>query len=154
MSHYVRRLSVMMGGPPSLGPLSAAVLVGGASRRMGTDKALLPLREGDPPLAQLVTERLRQVADEILLVGVDRSGYDQFGLPIVLDRFADGGALAGIATAVDAAQYDFCLVVACDMPFLNVDLLRWMASLPREYDVLVPELPGQSRQGAGAILQT
>ncbi len=133
--------------------LSVAVLAGGQSRRMGTDKALLPLRSGDPPLAQVVLDRVKTLTDDLFIVASDRPAYQRFGVPVVPDRYA-GGALGGIATAVDAASHDACLVVACDMPFLSLDLLAWMSSFRGDYDVLVPELPGESRQGRGTIYQT
>lgn len=135
-------------------PLSAAVLAGGQSRRMGTDKALLPLRPGDPPLAEVVIERVHVVADEVFIVASDRPAYGNFGVPVVPDRFPDAGTLGGIATALGAARHPHCLVVACDMPFLDTGLLRWMANRPRTYDVLVPRLPGESRQGGGFVFQT
>lgn len=135
-------------------PLSAAVLAGGMSRRMGTDKALLPLRPGDPPLAAVVLERVAAVADEVFVVSPARPGYDGFGVPVVPDRWAETGTLGGIATALAVAAHEHCLVVACDLPFLSVPLLRRLAAEPRDYDVLVPRLPGESRQGAGLVFQT
>ncbi|MBD0324723.1 MAG: molybdenum cofactor guanylyltransferase, partial [Aldersonia sp.] len=134
--------------------LSAAVLAGGMSSRMGTDKALMPLRPGDPPLARLVVDRVRQVAEQVFVVSNERPGYDAFGVPVVPDRYPTGATLGGIATALEAATAEYCLVVACDMPFLEVDLLRWMAGQPRDYDALVPRVPGESRQGSGYIFQT
>ena len=137
-----------------LPPLSAAVLAGGQSRRMGTDKALLPLRPGDPPLAQVVIDRVRAVADDVIVVASDRPAYAVFGVPVSPDRFPEAGTLGGIATALAATRHAHCLVVACDMPFLDIELLRWMAEHPRTYDVLVPRLPGESRQGGGFVYQT
>ena len=134
--------------------LSAAVLAGGMSRRMGTDKALLPLRPGDPPLVEVVVRRLQALTDDVFIVASDRPAYAAFGVPVVPDRYPAAGALGGIGTAIAAAREPACLVVACDMPFLNLALLRWMASQPREYDALVPRLPGESRQGGGLVYQT
>lgn len=137
--------------PPKL---SAAVLAGGQSRRMGRDKALLPLRPGDPPLAATVISRARLVADEVFVVARDRPAYEAFGVPVVPDLEHGAGTLGGIATALDAASHDHCLVLACDLPFLNPALLRWMVDQPRDYDALVPRLPGESRQGGGFVFQT
>jgi molybdopterin-guanine dinucleotide biosynthesis protein A len=135
-------------------PLSAAVLAGGLSTRMGTDKALLPLRPGDPPLGALVVQRLRAVAGDVFVVTPDRPGYDALGARLVPDAYPGAAALGGIATALEAATHGHCLVVACDLPFLNPRLLRWLADQPRDYDVLIPRLPGESRQGRGAVFQT
>jgi molybdopterin-guanine dinucleotide biosynthesis protein A len=134
--------------------LSAAVLAGGMSTRMGVDKALLSIRPGDPPMAEIVISRLRKVAQDVMIVASDRPEYERFGVRIVPDRVPGSAALGGIATALTEATFDHCLVVACDMPFLNVELLTWMAEQPRDYDVLIPYLPGQSRQGGGFVYQT
>ena len=136
-------------------PLSAAVLAGGQSTRMGTDKALLPLTAAGKPMLQLVLGRLRGVSEDLLVIASGRSGYDQFGARVVPDVEEGGGALAGIHSALTHAMHDYCLVVACDMPFLSPGVLELMASERRDYDVLVPLLPGTSRQRAdGLVYQT
>jgi molybdopterin-guanine dinucleotide biosynthesis protein A len=73
---------------------------------------------------------------------------------IVPDGYPGSAALGGIATALSCCASDFCLVVACDMPFLNLRLLQWMAAQPKNYDVLIPHLSGESRQGGDFIYQT
>ena len=109
---------------------------------MGSDKALLSIRPGEPPLLALVIERVRSLSDDLFLVGVPRPGYERFGPPLVEDEHPGIGPLGGIATALAHAEHLHCLVVACDMPFLNGGLLAYMATLPRsDYDVLVPLLP-------------
>jgi molybdopterin-guanine dinucleotide biosynthesis protein A len=135
--------------------LSAAVLAGGMSTRMGVDKALLSIRPGDPPMAEIVIDRLSTVADDILIIASNRPEYGQFGVRIVPDRYPGSAALGGIATALSAAKHSHCLVVACDMPFLNAALLRELAARsPRNYDVLAPYIKGKSRQGGDFVFQT
>ena len=136
-------------------PLSAAILAGGQSRRMGRNKALLPLVEGGPAMIEIVLGRLRSVADEVTIVANDREQYALFGARIVPDLLPGAGTLAGIHAALSAARNEHCLIVACDMPFLNTALLAVMSARPRDYDVLVPLLPGESRQRAdGLVYQT
>lgn len=140
--------------PEQGAPLSAAVLAGGRSRRMGEDKALLPLAPGGAPLLAVVLERLGGIADDPFIVATDRPAYGAFGVPVYADAYPEAGTLGGIATALRHAKHEHCLVVACDMPFINPGLLAWMAALPRTYDALVPRVPGESRQGSGVIWQT
>ncbi len=121
-------------------PLSALLLTGGRSSRMGQNKALMSLSPGTPPVVSLAVERLREVADEVLLVGSDAEPYAFLGLPQVPDAFPGAGSLGGIYSGLAAASHRYALAVACDMPFLNVVLLRYMAELPREYDVLIPRI--------------
>ena len=91
-----------------LEPISAAVLAGGQSSRMGTDKALLPLIPGGGPLLEIVLERLRLVSNELLIVAPERPGYDAFGARVVPDLFAGGGALVGIHSALSHAAHAHC----------------------------------------------
>lgn len=135
--------------------LSAAVLAGGQSRRMGRDKALLPLVEGGQPMLALVLESLSGVANDVFIVATDREVYQAFGARVVPDLHSGIGALGGIHAAIEHSINDHCLIVACDMPFLNFSLLRRLADEPRDYDVLVPLIPGESRQrGDGLVFQT
>src|SRR5215210_4181190 len=151
-----RRLtSEMRDVDPQLAPLGAAVLAGGQSRRMGTDKALLPLVTGGPPMLGLVLERLSAVADDTIIVADDQPRYATLGTRVVPDLNRHVGALGGIQAAITWSAHEHCLVVACDMPFLSLPLLRRMADEPRDYDVLVPLIPGESRQrGDGLVFQT
>jgi molybdopterin-guanine dinucleotide biosynthesis protein A len=136
-------------------PLSAAALAGGQSRRMGTDKALLPLVAGGQPMLGLVIDRLSAVADDVLIVANEHERYASFGTRVVPDLHPDVGALGGIQAAITWSAHEHCLVTACDMPFLSLPLLQRMVSEPRDYDVLVPLIPGESRQRAdGLVFQT
>ena len=124
-------------------PLDGIVLAGGKSRRLGVDKALLSL--GGAPLLQTVVQRVSQVCPRVI-VAVDRPGrYRRLRLPVrfVADASAGLGPLAGLQSGLQACSTAHALVVACDLPFLNVDLLRYMAGLPRSYQALVPRSAGR-----------
>jgi molybdenum cofactor guanylyltransferase len=131
--------------------LSAAVLAGGRSSRMGTDKALL--RVGGRTLLERVIEVLQTTSDEVHIIG-DRPEYHGFGVKVVADLHPGTGPLGGIATAIATASCEQVLVVACDMPFLSADLIRAMAMVPRDYDVLVPVTAAErSQQGDGQTFE-
>ena len=136
-------------------PLSAAILAGGQSQRMGTDKAVIRLTPAGPTLIERVLAAVRAVADEVLIVANDdRLAFA--GTRIVPDLLPGAGPLGGIYSAVIAARHEHCLVVACDMPFLSPPLLRAMAAQARDYDVLALYLAaGENRQGAaGGVYET
>ena len=59
------------------------------------------------------------------------------------DIYPGSGSLGGIFTGLSAAKGDYGIVVACDMPFLNTDLLRFMLDMAPDYDVVVPRLNGR-----------
>lgn len=120
-------------------PLSAAVLAGGRSSRMGRDK--YALRLGGERLIERVVGRLSVVSDDLLVAGatVEEMPFLAGRLRFTTDPGGPGqGPLAGIAGALAAARHDHLLVVATDMPFLNPDLIRFLASLATDVDVVVP----------------
>lgn len=122
---------------------------------MGTDKAFLPVVPGGPPMLALVLDRVRTIAIDVMVVANDEDRYRSFGVRVVPDIHSEIGALGGIHAAISHSVHEHCLVVACDMPFLNTALLARMAREPRDYDVLIPMIPGESRQGGdGLVLQT
>lgn len=129
--------------------LAAAVVVGGKSRRMGQPKAFLEL--AGIPMIERVLAALRQLTAEIHLIGDERAPYAAYGLPHHGDLLP-GGALAGIHSAIFHSEQPYTLVVACDMPYLNVDLLRAMAKQTEagQRDVIVPTVAGYP-QGLHAI---
>jgi molybdopterin-guanine dinucleotide biosynthesis protein A len=121
----------------SLFPVSAAVLAGGASRRMGRDKALLPFR--GEPLLQSIIRRLSIVFRDPFVVSGDPGRYPFLDCPIVPDRVAGKGPLAGIDAALRHAAAPFVFVCGCDMPFLSEALLRHLAGKAGEgFDLVLP----------------
>lgn len=120
--------------------LTAAILVGGQSRRMGRNKALLTIDPNGPTIVETVARKLSAVASEVVLVGSEADDYAFLDLPQIADMVPGTGVLGGIYSALAATGRPHVLVVACDLPFLNVSLLRYMASHPLDFDVLVPSL--------------
>lgn len=125
--------------------ISGIVLAGGQSRRLGRDKAVEPIN--GQPLIQRVVERVRQVSCETVVVVADQERGDALPLDkearIALDIYPGKGSLGGIFSGLSAAQEEWGVVVACDMPFLNLDLLRYMASWRGDVDAVVPVLEGR-----------
>ncbi len=126
-------------------PPSGIILAGGQSRRLGRDKAVESV--GGQPLIQRVIQRLSQVTAEIVVVVADQTQADRFALDqgqrLTEDLYPGKGALGGIFSGLTAAQQEWGLVVACDMPFLNLDLLRNLMSRREGFDAVVPVLEGR-----------
>jgi molybdopterin-guanine dinucleotide biosynthesis protein A len=121
--------------------VSAAIMAGGRSRRMGRDKAWLDVGDGRP-IVQRVIDEVRAVADEVFLVANDEK-FRTLGLRVVPDRFPKGGVLGGIATGIAAATHERVLVVACDMPFLRRETLRLLLASAEGVDAVVPRIGGE-----------
>jgi molybdopterin-guanine dinucleotide biosynthesis protein A len=118
--------------------VAGLLLTGGASRRLGRDKTVIPV-EGRP-CAVVVGERLAAVTSPVIEVGPGRSG-----LPAVMEQEAGQGPLAAIAAGwralVDGGYAGPCLVLACDLPRMSVPLLRLLAGWSGEGTV-VPVFQG------------
>ncbi len=89
-------------------------------------------------MIEVVRERVAGLGDELFVVTNNQAAYGSLNLPLYSDAYADSGPLAGIFTALTAAAAAHTLVVACDMPLLNRDLLRYLISLKETADVVVP----------------
>ncbi len=121
-------------------PVSAILLAGGKSSRMGRDKARLKLG-GDKEMLQVIAGKLFQLSDDIV-VSTDGRRYEDIGIPVrwAKDIKPGAGSFMGLYSGLKEAKYKYALVVACDMPFLNPDLLRYMIGLPRDYCILAPKV--------------
>jgi molybdenum cofactor guanylyltransferase len=115
--------------------ISAIILAGGQSRRMGRDKALIDFN-GRPIIAHVI-ETLRELSDDVIVVSNRADEYVRFGARIVPDFDPPSGPLGGIATGLSAANNALSIVVACDMPFLNRSLLRYLIDRADKVDAVV-----------------
>jgi molybdopterin-guanine dinucleotide biosynthesis protein A len=120
--------------------LRGVILAGGASQRMGRIKALLPV--GETTLIEAVIARLREACPEILIVTNTPELYRHLGIPMVPDALPGRQSLVGIYTGVLHADGPV-FVCACDMPFLNPALIRYLGSLADGVDVVIPRHHGE-----------
>lgn len=118
--------------------ITLVIQAGGASSRMGQDKALMPFL-GRPLIARVV-ERLAGLGDEVLVTTNRPEDYAFLNLPLIPDLLPGTGALGGLYTALHAANNPFVAVVACDMPFIDPRLLRAQIDLLEQegVDAVIP----------------
>jgi molybdopterin-guanine dinucleotide biosynthesis protein A len=105
--------------------VAAAVLAGGASRRMGRDKATMAV--GGVPLASVALDAAARVADPVVLVAPEGHPARRLAGRVVTDPGL--GPLAALAAALDALAAEHVLVLAGDHPGLRVELLAHLAGL-------------------------
>lgn len=121
--------------------LTGIILAGGMSRRLGRNKAFVPV--GGAPIIERVMDALRRLAAETIICANDPKPYERYGLRIARDIHEDVGALGGLHAGLSAMSTERGIAVACDMPFLNIGLLRFMAEYPGSWDALVPVWSGE-----------
>jgi FdhD protein len=117
--------------------VTAVILAGGNSTRMKSNKALLPYS------GELFIERIyRQLSalfSEVILVTNTPEYYRFLPCRMVPDEFPGMGSLAGIHAGLKQSKTEYVFVVACDMPYLNSELIRLMVSRAQGCDVVLPE---------------
>jgi molybdopterin-guanine dinucleotide biosynthesis protein A len=118
--------------------VSGIVLAGGAGLRLGQDKALVEV--AGQPLAQRVVDVLRSLVGEIVLVTPSPERLAWLGLPAVGDIYPGVGTLGGLHAGLAAITNPYGLVVGCDMPFLNRDLLAFMIAQTGQDEVIMPRV--------------
>ena len=114
------------------------MLAGGKSRRLGTDKSLLQI-DGEW-LLESILRQLATLSQDVLIVAADGEKLPRLGVRVVPDVFPGRGPLGGIHAGLQAMLHPRGLVVACDMPLLNLALLRYMILVSDGYDVVIPRI--------------
>jgi molybdenum cofactor guanylyltransferase len=121
--------------------LSAVILAGGRSVRMGTPKALLPF-DGQPAIRHVVGVLEPLFAD---IVVVATTGLDLPPMPVtvVRDDVPYQGPVAGILHGLKASREDAAFVTSCDAVFLRPELIAHLVSLHAGFDAVVPRWQGR-----------
>lgn len=121
-------------------PLDACgiILAGGQSRRMGSNKALLPFH--GQPLIGRVAARLRPWFRQMVIVTHTPEAFRFLDLPVVSDPAPGLGPLGGLQAGLAFSQSTVAFVAACDMPFISVDLAAEMVrrAVNGAHDAVVP----------------
>jgi molybdopterin-guanine dinucleotide biosynthesis protein A len=104
--------------------ITGAVLAGGRSRRLGRDKANLPI--AGRPLAHWVRDAISPLVDECWLISNQPVAHLELGIPLLIDVLPGRGALGGLLSIMLVAKGDYVLLSACDTPFLQTKLLEAM----------------------------
>lgn len=117
--------------------MTAIILVGGKSRRMGFNKAFL--KYGNTTFIEHQIKRLSKIFNEIILSTNDASLYAHLNLPIVSDVIPEKGPLSGICAGLVRATSSHAFIIACDMPFIQEKVIMYLKEQIDNYDVVVPK---------------
>ena len=118
--------------------ISGIMLAGGQSSRLGMDKSFVNVK-GQSLIEQIVA-KLTRLSDDVVIVTNSPEKYDHLEARVVGDIYPGKGALGGIYSGLRAVANAQSLVVACDMPFLDLNLLRYMILLACGHDVVIPRI--------------
>lgn len=120
---------------------SALILAGGEGKRLGyKEKALMDIN--GRPLISFVIEALEKVTDEIIISVRDRAQGElfesYFNYKLAYDAYKNVGPLAGILSGLQACESECCFVAACDMPFINDNVVRLLFRKSENYEAAIP----------------
>ena len=123
--------------------VTSIILAGGRSSRLGREKHAEVI--AGKSLIERAISRLSSLSAEILIVISQRQAGASlsFRYPeakTVVDLYPGKGSLGGIFSGLVHSTCFLNLVVACDMPFLNLELLRYMVELSKGFDVVIPRI--------------
>jgi molybdopterin-guanine dinucleotide biosynthesis protein A len=133
--------------------LTGVLLVGGASTRFGSPKALAEL-DGET-LAARAWRTLGEACDERIAVGKLADGLE-LPFPVVDDGTEARAPIAGVVAGLVAASNELCVFLPVDCPLVTAELLRSLADACAGADAAVPQtgpLPGAYRKSALPVLQ-
>lgn len=119
---------------PNSQNITAYVLCGGKSVRMQTEKGMV-LYKGKP-FIQWIIDAIMPVTSDIILV-TSNSDYSHLGLPLIEDIFKNKGPVGGIYTALTHSKTERNLILSCDIPKINADLLRELIDQSKQKDASI-----------------
>lgn len=134
---------MILGAGQMMDRVTAVVLAGGGSSRMGTNKALLKL--GNKTMIERVVEPLKNIFNSIIIVTNDPEEYTILkGVRFVKDHvdIEEKNSLIGLYSGLRESETSHIFVMACDMPFVNLGLIKFMINSLRSEDVIVPFVGG------------
>src|SRR4030095_5655209 len=120
--------------------ITAVILAGGKSSRMGTDKGMMNFRGKE--MISYVIDAVQPLTYRLFIVA-NTSEYMKFGFPVYQDLFKECGPIGGIFTALTSSTTTWNLIVACDMPFINSDILMPLINARNGFDLIMPRHKGQ-----------
>lgn len=127
--------------------ITAFILSGGKSSRIGTDKALLSI-EGKP-LVQRLVELLDSIFSKVVISSNELDLYNFTGKKIVQDIYTGRGPLAGIHSALKYTDTKRNFIVSCDLPLISTELINYIINYKSEKDVILPMADGRTQQLCG-----
>ncbi|MHB8124736.1 MAG: molybdenum cofactor guanylyltransferase [Desulfitobacteriaceae bacterium] len=113
------------------------LMAGGKNSRMQKNKAFLEL--GGRSLVEHSLEVLQTVFAEVLISSNQPELFESYGVRVIPDLIRDQGPLGGLYSGLRAAAYEVSFFMACDMPFVQSNVIRHLAQYVEEFEIVVPQ---------------
>lgn len=126
---------------PCCTDVSAILLTGGKSSRMGTNKALLSL--GESHAVTRIVEVAKTHCKEIILATNEPESYSFLALPCVRDIYQEKGPLGGLHSGLSRITNPLALVFPCDLPLISSEYIPPLLEADAKYDIVIYEAAGR-----------
>lgn len=120
---------------------TGVILAGGENRRMPALKAFIEV-DGEKIIERNL-KIMKKLFKEILIVTNQPEAYLYLGIPLLGDIYNVRGPMTGVLTSLLNSSTHWVFIFACDMPFINEHLIRYMAAKRDNYDAVAPMLKGK-----------
>ena len=121
---------------------TGVILAGGENRRMPVPKAFIKVK------GKKIIERslsiMKSLFREVFIVTDRPADYVHLGVPMLGDAYDIRGPMTGILTSLICSSNSWIFAIACDMPFINEELIRYGASQRDGYEAVTPLLDGMT----------
>lgn len=121
--------------------ISGVILSGGKSSRMEENKAFVKV--GGKRIIDIIVERLSRYFDDIVIITNQPEIYQDLGVKVASDVIPHQGPLSGLHAGLIHTDGDAIFAVACDMPFINMDLAFYMIDLLPGFHAVAPLVKGR-----------
>lgn len=126
--------------------LTAIILAGGKSSRMGEDKGVM-LFNGKPMIEHII-DTVKPLVDDVIIIS-NQEGYNTFGYSVYTDLIKDSGPLAGLYTGLTYSNTKKNVVLSCDVPFVTEDVIKELIKNCNNVNGVICENDGKTHQLIG-----
>ena len=127
--------------------ITAFILCGGKSSRMGTNKAFLKI--DDKTLIQRMMDLIDTIFSKIVISSNEPELYESFRKKIIKDIYQGRGPVSGIHSALTDLKTEKCFFISCDMPFISRQLINYLINYNSDKEIILPKADGRLQQLCG-----
>ena len=115
--------------------ISGAILAGGKSTRMGTDKAFLMLQ--GQAFINIIVEKFKKLFKTVFIVADEQKKFIQAGVPVIPDIYKECGPLGGIHAALRYSPASHIFIAPCDTPLISTDLIQYLITSAKPNEITI-----------------
>lgn len=122
--------------------VTGIILAGGSSIRFGQNKAFADI--GGIRMIDRIAEKMKNIFEQVILISNEKERYEYIGIPVIEDLIKGLGPIGGIYTGLMSMSNQAGFFIACDMPFVNEQLIRYMIGIRDDHAAIVPMVAGNA----------